>query len=93
MWIKPMPGEPYPRKEWNLRHRLTVKRVHKHLTISANGYMYRCMANDSRQMANIPDAYTSNDYPEHFHYDWNERRSRSSGMTLRYWFNGSYDWP
>ena len=93
VWIKPMPGEPYPRKELNLRHRLTVKRVHKHLTISANGYMYRCMANDSRQMANIPDAYTSNDYPEHFHYDWNERRSRSSGMTLRYWFNGSYDWP
>ena len=93
VWIKPMPNEPYPRKEWNLRHRLTVKRVHKHLTISANGYMYRCMANDSRQMANIPDAYTSNDCPEHFHYDWNERTSRSSGMTLRYWYNGSYDWP
>lgn len=89
VWIKPMPGEPYPRKEWNLRHRLTVKRVHKHLTISANGYMYRCMANDSREMVNIPEAHDSNYYSEHFHYDRNVSTSRISGMTLRYWYNSS----
>ena len=89
VWIKPMTDEPYPRKEWNLRHRLTVKRVHKHLTISANGYMYRCMANDSREMVNIPEAHDSNYYSEHFHYDRNESTSRISGMTLRYWYNSS----
>lgn len=87
MWIKPMPDEPYPQKRWNLRHRLTVKRVHKHLTISANGYMYHCMAHSSRQMVGIPDEPASNWYPEHFHYDDEETTHRSPGLVLRYWYN------
>jgi len=88
VWVKPLRDEPYPRKEWNLRRKLTVKRIHKHLTISTNGYMYRCMARDSREMINIPDRQTSNNYTEHFHYDRDETTSRSYGMTLRYWYNG-----
>ena len=88
VWVKPLRDEPYPRKEWNLRRKLTVKRIHKHLTISTNGYMYRCMARDSREMINIPDRQTSNNSPEHFHYDGDETTSRSYGMMLRYWYNG-----
>ena len=88
VWVKPVRGEPYPRKEWNLRRKLTVKRIHKHLAISTNGYMYRCMAHNSREMINIPDERTSNNYPEHFHYDGDESTPRSCGMMLRYWYNG-----
>lgn len=88
--IKPMSDKPSSRKEPSLKRKLTVKRVHKHLIISANGDMLRRMSSDGREMVNIPDAPYSNDYPEHFHYDWNERTSRSSGMTLRYWYNDSY---
>lgn len=88
VWVKPVQEEVYPRKEQSLRHKLTVKRVHKHLIISTNGDILRHMSNDSREMINIPDASTSNYYPEHFHYDWNEPTFRSAGMTLRYWYNG-----
>ena len=88
VWVKPVRDEPYPRKEWNLRRKLTVKRLHKHLAISTNGYMYRCMAHDSRKMIHIPDRQASNNYPEHFHYDMDETTFRSYGMLLRYWYNG-----
>ncbi|MFT4302815.1 MAG: hypothetical protein QM579_13815 [Desulfovibrio sp.] len=88
VWIKPLPDEPYPQKQWDLRRKLTVNRIHKHLIISANGYMYRCIAYNCRKMVAIPDDPTNNRYPEHFHYDCEEATFRSFGMMLRYWYNG-----
>lgn len=80
-------GRNYFYESWKIDKRLTVKRSKKHMTISANRYLYETMAWAAEEMADTPDEDASNTCAPHIHFEWGEATSKSPGFILEYWYN------